>query len=132
MAGTDPKGCVSPPFAAPPVTYPPGCPCCGDEDATPEFHRLEGGDVEFAGTDGVFVCRSCHARLHGPGAPSFTELTCVGRPSCPRCGAGRTVKVLWGYAPGPGPVGTATVGCIITDDTPEFLCSVCDHEWRTP
>jgi hypothetical protein len=56
---------------------------------------------------------------------------------CPRCGAEDVVKIVYGlptrvtmedlYA---GKV--ALGGCMISPDSPDYVCDSCGHEWRGP
>ncbi len=59
----------------------------------------------------------------------LADLLGEGRPPCPSCSAEHTVRVLWGFPPGPPPPGYETAGCAIFGVTHEFRCGDCGLSW---
>ncbi|WP_020108640.1 hypothetical protein [Nocardia sp. 348MFTsu5.1] len=111
-----------------------GCNACGAYAASRYRPRLQahreprGNDPQFSGA--LAVCPSCHDILHQPLGPTFDELMFSYRPSCPRCDAKQTFKLLMGMPPGPPPYGTHSGGCAISaPDIPSYICQACNFEW---
>ena len=108
-----------------------GCAVCERTDSGLEVHRLaDQEDLEFAETDEVYVCVSCHDRLHTALPPQLAELICADRPLCPSCSMARTRLFHGGMIPGPPPPGRIATGCVIpsaADD--EYECGSCGFAW---
>lgn len=103
-----------------------GCPVCERTELDLERHIMEHSDDVFSE---IAVCRDCHDRLHSPVEPQLADLLGEGRPPCPSCSAEHTVRVLWGFPPGPPPPGYETAGCVIFGVTHEFRCGDCGLSW---
>jgi len=103
-----------------------GCPVCEHEELDLEWHVTDHPDDVCRE---IAVCRDCHDRLHSPVEPQLADLLGEGRPPCPSCSAEHTVRVLWGFPPGPPPPGYETAGCVIFGVTHEFRCGDCGLSW---
>lgn len=105
-----------------------GCPGCDDDEVTLERHVVDFDD-ETGGGRTVFVCSRCHDRFHTPVPPSLADVVGTGRPPCPSCSAQHTLKVIWGFPPGPPPPGYEVAGCIIPDVPEDYACGDCAFSW---
>lgn len=103
-----------------------GCPVCERNELDLEWHVIEPSDDV---SSEIAVCRDCHDRLHSPIEPQLADLLGEGRPPCPSCSAEHTIRVLWGFPPGPPPPGYELAGCTIFGVTHEFRCSDCGLSW---
>lgn len=103
-----------------------GCPVCERKGLDLEWHVADHPDDVCRE---IAVCRDCHDRLHTPVGPQLADLLGEGRPPCPSCSAEHTVRVLWGFPPGPPPPGYETAGCVIFGVTHEFRCGECGLSW---
>ncbi|MFS4491024.1 phospholipase D-like domain-containing protein [Dietzia kunjamensis] len=103
-----------------------GCPVCERKELDLEWHVTDHPDDVCRE---IAVCRDCHDRLHSPVEPQLADLLGEGRPPCPSCSAEHTVRVLWGFPPGPPPPGYETAGCVIFGVTHEFRCGECGLSW---
>jgi hypothetical protein len=75
------------------------------------------------------ICRTCRDRMHGDGFNRFTDFKFSLHPSCPQCGARRTLQTFYGMPVEHWniPPWSHTGGCCVSSE--EWSCGACYHEW---
>jgi len=75
------------------------------------------------------LCGRCHHRMSDEGFTSFVAFRFAQHPQCPRCGGGRTQRIVYGMPVDPDAWGPwlAMGGCCRRDE--QWCCDICEHEW---